>query len=168
MKYFATTANLKIVKFFHHQLFDLNSFDGISNSLGESKDALTSKSETVININSPDKIKERATKGHMYVVCDGNIVVGTGTISDYWGSSTESILLTIFVLPEYHGKGIGKKIIKALENDELFMRSTRIEVCASITACVFYEKCGYRYIDGIKQLDPEGYYRMEKHRINNI
>jgi len=129
-----------------------------------SKDYPIEEMEKKALVFSPDKIKERATKGHMYVVCDGNIVVGTGTISDYWGSSTESILLTIFVLPEYHGKGIGKKIIKALENDELFMRSTRIEVCASITACGFYEKCGYQYIDGIKQLDPEGYYRMEKYR----
>lgn len=113
---------------------------------------------------SPDKVRSRARGGHMYVVLDGSVIVGTGTISDYWGSTTESILLTVFVLPEYHRKGVGRKIIKALESDELFLRATRVEVCASITACEFYEKCGYRYIDGIKQLDPEGYYRMEKHR----
>ncbi len=111
-------------------------------------------------------MKERATKGHMYVVCEGDIIIGTGTISDYWGSTTESILLTIFVLPEYHGKGIGRKIIETLENDELFLRANRIEVCASITACGFYEKCGYKCVNGIKQLEPEGHYRMEKHRNN--
>jgi len=111
---------------------------------------------------SAEKIKERAINGHMYVVCEGNIIVGTGTISDFWGSTTESILLTIFVLPEYHGKGIGRKIIETLEGDELFLRAERTEVCASITASGFYEKCGYKYKDGIKILDEEGHYRMEK------
>jgi len=67
-----------------------------------------------------EKIKNRASKGHTYVVCDNDVVIGTGTISDYWGSKTESTLLTIFVLPEYHGKGIGRKIIETLECDEFF------------------------------------------------
>ena len=48
---------------------------------------------------STNKIIESATNGHMYVVCDNDLIAGTGTISDYWGSKTEYILLTIFVLP---------------------------------------------------------------------
>ena len=113
---------------------------------------------------SSNKIIERATNGHMYVACDNDLIVGTGTISDYWGSKTECILLTIFVLPEYHGKGVGRMIIETLENDKNFITSERIEVCASITACGFYEKCGYKYKNGIKELDEEGFYRMEKFR----
>ena len=97
---------------------------------------------------SPEKVKERAEKGHMYVICDNKTIVATGTISDFWDSKTESILLTIFVLPEYHGRGIGKKIVETLEKDELFLRASRTEVCASITACGFYEKCGYKYKNG--------------------
>lgn len=116
---------------------------------------------------SSEKIKERASKGHTYVACDEDTIVGTGTISDYWGSETESILLTIFVLPEYHGRGIGRTIIETLEKDEYFVRAERVEVCASITACEFYEKCGYRYKDGIKVLDEEGHYRMEKYNAQS-
>lgn len=112
---------------------------------------------------SPEKIKDRASKGHTYVACEDDVVIGTGTISDYWGSKTESTLLTIFVLPEYQRKGIGEKIIETLECDEYFLRADRIEVCASITACEFYEKCGYSYKNGKKHLDDEGYYRMEKY-----
>ena len=111
---------------------------------------------------SAQKVMERANNGHMYVVLDDNKIIGTGTISDYWGYIDESILLTIFVLPEYHGMGIGRKIIETLEKDELFLRAKRVEVCASITACGFYEKCGYRYKDGVKKLDEENHYRMEK------
>lgn len=129
-----------------------------------SKDYPLEEMKEKARVFSADKIKERAINGHMYVACENNIIVGTGTISDFWGSTTESILLTIFVLPEYHGKGIGRKIIETLENDELFLRAERTEVCASITACGFYEKCGYKYKAGIKQLDEEGHYRMEKYR----
>lgn len=56
----------------------------------------------------------------MYVVCDGECIVSTGGIAGYWGSLTESILLTIFVLPEYQGKGVGRKIIETLEKDVYF------------------------------------------------
>lgn len=111
---------------------------------------------------SAQKVMERAMNGHMYVVLDDNKIIGTGTISDYWGCIDESILLTIFVLPEYHGMGIGRKIIETLEKDELCLRAKRVEVCASITACGFYEKCGYKYKNGVKKLDEENHYRMEK------
>ncbi|SCI94231.1 Predicted acetyltransferase [uncultured Clostridium sp.] len=114
---------------------------------------------------SPEKILEIAGQAHTYVVTDdGEQIVGTGSITSYWGSQTESILLTIFVLPEYHGRGIGRRIIQALEGDELFLRARRIEIPASITACRFYEKMGYGYKGGAKSLDAEGLYRMEKFR----
>lgn len=114
---------------------------------------------------SPEKILEIASQAHTYVVTDeGERIVGTGSITSYWGSQTESILLTIFVLPEYHGRGIGRRIIQALEGDELFLRARRIEIPASITACRFYEKMGYSYKGGVKSLDAEGLYRMEKFR----
>ena len=54
-----------------------------------------------------------------------------------------------------------------LENDKSFIDSERIEVYASITACGFYEKCGYKYKNGNKELDEEGFYRMEKFRNRN-
>lgn len=119
-----------------------------------------------------EKVRTVAGYAHMYVWCaDSEIVgcadseiVGCGAISSYWGSLEESILLTIFVKPELHKKGIGKSIIKTLEQDELFLRAKRIEIPASKTACEFYQKMGYSYKNGVKQLDDEGHYRMEKFR----
>ncbi|MBD5521722.1 MAG: GNAT family N-acetyltransferase [Lachnospiraceae bacterium] len=100
----------------------------------------------------------------MYVVCDNSRIVGCGAIAAYWGSKTESILLTIFVLPEYQGRGIGKLIIRTLEQDEFFLRANRIEIPASITAVEFYKKMGYDYKDGITEIDDEQVYRLEKFR----
>lgn len=39
------------------------------------------------------------------------INIGNGSIAAYWGSKTDSILLTIFLLPEYQNKGVERKII---------------------------------------------------------
>ena len=100
----------------------------------------------------------------MYVVCDKARIVGCGAIAGYWGSATESILLTIFVLPECQRKGIGKQIIQTLEQDDYFLRANRIEIPASITAVEFYRKMGYEYKNGIKELDDEQVYRLEKFR----
>lgn len=110
------------------------------------------------------KVLEIASYAHMYVVCAGENRIGCGAISSYWGSETESILLTVFVTPEYHKTGVGRKIIETLEQDEFFLRAERIEIPASITACGFYKKMGYDYKNGRKELDNEGHYRMEKFR----
>ena len=102
-----------------------------------------------------EKVLQIASYAHMYVFELENQIVGVGAISSFWGSETESILLTIFVLPELHGKGIGRIIIQTLEQDELFIRANRIEIPASITATEFYRKFGYDYKNGIKELDEE-------------
>ena len=94
-------------------------------------------------------------------------IVGVGSISSFWGSPTESILLTVFVLPEFHRQGIGSCIIDTLESDPLFLRAERIEIPASITAAEFYRKKGYDYKNGIRELDDEQHYRLEKFRKPN-
>ncbi len=113
---------------------------------------------------TPEKVIERAGWTHFYVFCDGEKIVGCGAIGPYWGSETESSLFNIFVLPEYQGKGVGRKIIETLEADEYALRAKRIEIPASITACAFYRKMGYDYKNGIDTVDAEQLYRLEKLR----
>lgn len=113
---------------------------------------------------SPRHIIERANWMHFYVVCDEEVIIGCGAIGPYWGKNDESSLFTIFVLPEYQGKGIGRKIIETLEQDEFFLRAKRIEIPASITACEFYKKMGYHYKNGIDTIDNEQLFRLEKFR----
>ena len=112
----------------------------------------------------PSHILERAAWTHFYVVEDNDTIIGCGAIGPYWGSETESSLFTIFVLPEYQGNGIGRKIIETLEQDEYFLRAKRVEVPASITAVNFYRKFGYDYKNGVDRPDEEQIYRLEKFR----
>ncbi len=111
-----------------------------------------------------EKIRSQAETAHMYVaVSDDGKVVGTGTIAAFWGSETESILLTIYVLPDLIGQGIGTAVIHALEKDEYFLRAKRIEIPSSVTAVNFYRKMGYGFKDG-GEPDEEGLVRMEKRK----
>lgn len=127
-----------------------------------SKDYGIAATEELAKVYDAKKVLYIASYAHMYVFERKDKIVGVGSISSFWGSETESILLTIFVLPEFHGKGIGRKIINTLEQDELYVRANRIEIPASITATEFYRKFGYDYKNGIKELDEENLYRLEK------
>jgi ribosomal protein S18 acetylase RimI-like enzyme len=112
----------------------------------------------------PDKILEISAYAHMYTACIDEIIVGCGAITDDHDNPGESSLQTIFVLPEFHGKGIGRGIITALEKDEFSLQANKIKLSASVTACEFYRKLGYDYKEGIKILDEDGLYPLEKSR----
>ena len=120
--------------------------------------------ENEVRTLTPEYIAWRASWTHFYVVCEGNAMIGCGAIGSYWGSETQSSLFTIFVLPQYQGKGVGRSIIRTLEADEYALRAQRIEIPASITACGFYRKMGYDYKNGVKTPDEEGLLRLEKYR----
>ncbi len=113
---------------------------------------------------TPEGVLGRASWTHFYVICDGDTIVGCGAIGPYWGKEDESSLFNIFVLPEYQGKGVGRKIIETLELDEFFLRAKRVEIPASITACDFYRKLGYTYKNGVDVVDEEQLFRLEKFR----
>ena len=118
--------------------------------------------EEYCNCFTIEKIKSQAETTHMYVAMSSSgRVVGTDTIASFWGRETESILLTIYVLPDLIGHGIGTAIIHALEKDEYFLRAKRVEIPASITAVNFYRKMGYDFKDD-GEPDEEGLIRMEK------
>ena len=128
------------------------------------KDYSSEYIENDVKILQPHNILERAKWTHFYVVCDEYKIVGCGAIGPYWDKEDESSLFTVFVLPEYQGKGIGRSIIETLEKDEYFLRAKRIEIPASITGAPFYRKMGYEYKNGICTPDNEGLLRLEKYR----
>jgi len=119
--------------------------------------------EKCIRVHQPVNILKRASWTHFYVVCDNDKIVGCGAIGPYWDKEDESSLFTIFVLPEYQGKGVGRTIIETLEKDEYFTRAKRVEIPASITGTPFYIKMGYSYKNGVTTPDEEGLLRLEKY-----
>lgn len=120
--------------------------------------------EELILHQQPADVLQRASWTHFYVAEEDGGIVGCGAIGPYWGKEDESSLFTIFVLPECQGKGVGRKIVETLEQDEYALRAKRIEIPASITGLPFYLKMGYTYKDGMDTPDEEGLYRLEKRR----
>ena len=119
--------------------------------------------EYLINTYDEDFIRKRANQNHTYVLIHNGKIIGTGTIGPYWGSLKESSFFTIFIDPIYKGKGLGRKIIETLEDDEYYKRANRIEIPSSITAVEFYKHFGYGFKKLGNIVDNEGEYRMEKY-----
>ncbi len=132
----------------------------ISNSKDYPKEYITQG----IALFTPEYVRRRAGWTHFYVVCEGEKIIGCGAIGPYWGREDESSLFTIFVLPEYQGRGYGRLIMETLEQDAFFLRAKRIEIPASLTACEFYRHFGYTCKDGRSEPDEEGLCKMEKFR----
>ena len=115
------------------------------------------------NAFQPEDVIRRASWTHFYVIETDGEIIGCGAIGPYWDSLTESCLFTIFILPEYQGRGLGRRLIETLEADELALRAVRIEVHASITARGFYKAMGYAYKDGAELFDEKDMvWHMEK------
>ena len=133
-------------------------------SISNVKDYPLELIEILVNSFTPQHVIKRASWTHFYVAEEQEKIVGCGAIGPYWGKEDESSLFTIFVLPEYQGKGIGSAIIDTLENDSYFLRAKRIEIPASITGVPFYLKMGYHYKNGITEPDEEHLIRMEKNK----
>lgn len=150
------------------RLFEKKDAEGIAQLLKRnflevnSKDYGMSAALELVKTHDAAWVQKTAEYATIYVFWKDDEIVACGAISSFWGSLEESILLLVFVSPEYHGLGIGRKIIQTLEQDELFLRAKRVEIPASITACEFYRKFGYDWKDGKKELDGEGHYRLEK------
>ena len=120
--------------------------------------------EENIRSHAPEVIAERAKEAHFYVALDGETIIGCGGITGYWGSKEESHLTSIFVLSDYQGKGVDRKIVETLEADEYFHRAWRTEVGSSLTAVSFYQKMGYAFKNGITDTDEYGVVRLEKRK----
>ena len=119
--------------------------------------------EKGVRILNAKNIIEKSRTRHFYVVCLDEKIIGCGSIG-YDKEKEESCFYTIFVLPEYQGRGIGRLIVESLERDEYARKSKKIMVPSSITAKSFYLKLGYFYKDNNKKANNQGLFILEKLR----
>jgi GNAT superfamily N-acetyltransferase len=60
-------------------------------------------------------------------------------------------IINLFINGNYHGRGIGKKLVKKFENEAKKNGSMKIKIKASLFAVPFYKKMGYKKSTGIKK-----------------
>ena len=159
-----TVKNMEIRRFQPADAADTARLIAETLTVTNGKDYSEAYLQKIIAAYSAKALIMQAERSHMYVACDGGKIVGCGAAARYEERPDESILLSIFVQPAYQGKGIGRSIMEALEQDEYCLQSKRIELHASITAVEFYKKLGYACKDGNAQLDDRLLYKLEKFR----
>lgn len=156
--------NFKIKRFEEQDAAEVSAVIGEALRISNAPDYPPEIIREMLELYAPENLLEQAEGENLYVLWEGEKAVGCGGIAPYMGRGTESILVTIFVLPEYQGKGAGRRIMEALESDPYFLRAERVVIHSSITARDFYRKLGYRFSDGVGTPDEEGCIHMEKRR----
>jgi ribosomal protein S18 acetylase RimI-like enzyme len=87
----------------------------------------------------PDKVAANLeTWGAFVAIVDGR-VVGTGSLNGQTVSS-------VYVHPDYQGRGIATKLMDAVENVAHAQSQVTLSVQSSVTAKPFYEKRGFKIV----------------------
>jgi len=111
---------------------------------------------------TPEMIERYSKESKIYVALDKDKPVGTLRVGKFWGGGeNDYVFLTIFVLPEYHGKGIGRLLMENAEKYVTELGAKTIKIPSGITAHRFYNKLGYNYMNGLEP-DAEGIIFMNK------
>ena len=95
---------------------------------------------------SPKTIIENAKVRIVYVGVLEDKIIGTASI-------VKNIILTVFVDPKYHGKGIGAKLMQTVEKSAKKKGYKLVKVPSSITAYNFYKKLGYKKVKEVYHKD---------------
>ena len=109
-------------------------------------------------------IIQRAMRKHVYTVISDDEIVGTGTIS-IDPSRNISLLEGIYIDPDFHGCGFGRKLIEYLEHDSFFTQTICTELHASGFGAPFYRHLGYNDLDALRRPDNEGLFTMFKYHL---
>ena len=111
---------------------------------------------------TPEMIEHYSKESKIYVALDKDKPVGTLRVAKFWGGGEyDYVFLSIFVLPEYHGKGIGRLLMENAEKYATELGAKTIKIPSGITAHRFYNKLGYDYMNG-SEPDAEGIIFMNK------
>jgi GNAT superfamily N-acetyltransferase len=103
-----------------------------SNSHDYSLDRL----QPLIDYFSPEKVRRLGQERVCLVAEADRQLIGTAALDG-------AELATFFVLPEHQGKGIGRRLLAAIEELARMQGITHITVDSSLTGTAFYARMGY-------------------------
>lgn len=91
---------------------------------------------------SRKRLREQSDNQKTFVVKDGEKVIGVSVVSK---DETRNRLITIFVLPEYQGKGVGKMLWNELQEFFDDDKDIFVELAEyNASAIAFYTKLGFQ------------------------
>lgn len=111
----------------------------------------------------PEDIKKLTEHRRTFTALEHGKVVGTGSLSnDFSEDPSDYWVLTLFVDPNLHGNGIGRRIMEVLEVKAKELGGKHLILPSSLTSHKFYLKLGFNYIGGVAIQNDKKQYMMEK------
>ena len=110
---------------------------------------------------TPERFLEKAKTMNFYVARHKEESIGCACVGQYNNLDDECVIVSFCVAHKWQGKGIGKALMKMLEQDEVYLRSRRVEVASSLNALPFYLKNGFVYKNNEMVFDY-GSFHLEK------
>jgi len=95
--------------------------------------------QTWTEVLKPVRYEEQISKGPFFVAVAGDSIIGFGNLNQ---KSCE--IEALYVDPDHAGRGVGIKILQALENQALNLGLKLLRLTSSLNAVRFYERAGYK------------------------
>ena len=128
-----------------------------------SQDYAADAIDSLVAYFSPATLLENSRSQTIFVATQDGEVVGTASLANFGSAESPSYYaVAVFVLPELQRRGIGIRLMEAVELKARELGAEKMTLRASITAKGFYQKLGYRFRGGCEKLDEHGTYIMEK------
>lgn len=112
-----------------------------------------------LELHSTRNMERDIPEGYTFMLESEKEILATGSI-------VENEIKRVFVLPDYQGRGFGKKIMAKLEETALNKGFNKVKLCASLPSKDFYLSLGYEIIQfnyiEVKNNEKLEYYDMEK------
>jgi GNAT superfamily N-acetyltransferase len=87
----------------------------------------------------PARYEKPIKNGPFYVAVEGGSIIGFGNLNQKSGE-----IEALYVDPVYVGRGVGKRILEALENAAVGSGLKFLYLSSSLNAVKFYEMAGYK------------------------
>jgi len=100
-----------------------------------------------------ESVKRETESTNFYVALLDDVIVGSGGVKP---DSEMGYIFGVFIDPTIQGKGIGTKIMQALENDEISQKYKKTYLTAALSAGKFYQKLGYTYKYEVPEIVLDG------------
>jgi len=116
--------------------------------------------EYFLNLHSKENMEKDIPKGCTFILELKDEIIASGSI-------VENEIKRVFVLPEYQGRGFGKKTMSKIEGNALNNGIQKVKLCASLPSKDFYLSLGYKIIKfthiSVGKNKKLEYYDMEKY-----
>jgi GNAT superfamily N-acetyltransferase len=150
---FKKTDAVEVSKLIIRNLLEINSQDYPLKSM-----------ESLAHHYEPEKIYNLAINRKLFVALNNETIIGTASLANFGTDEKPSYFASnVFVLPERHHQGIGKKLMQKIERTALANSCTKLSVPSGLTAEGFYLRMGYVYQSGVREVSSEGHILMEKY-----